>query len=356
MIALGLMSGTSADGVDAALIRTDGEAMFEFLGAITLPYSDKLRAELIKIAKQDVPLERVMLVERELTQAHVLACEQLKNEFAPHRHVDVIGFHGHTIRHDAKRQLTWQIGDAALLSSRLKTTVVSDFRRADIAAGGEGAPLAPLFHRQLFATSDEVTMVLNLGGVANVTWIGHDGLIAAGDTGPGCGLLDEWAMRHLNEPFDRDGVLSQTGKVDHSIVSKILEHDFFRRPIPKSADRYEFCFVDVDALQPGDGAATLCAVTVAGVVSAVEGLPARPESIWVTGGGAKHPLLLSMLREQLGNVQPIEAAGFRSDSLEAECFAWLAVRRLRHLPTSLPETTGCKIATCGGAVTESPTS
>ena len=133
---------------------------------------------------------------------------------------------------------------------------------------------------------------------------------------------------------------------------KSLEHEFFRRPIPKSADRYEFGFIDVDSLAPADGAATLCAVTVAGVVAAVDQLPTRPDSTWVAGGGAQHPLLMSMLQNELGNVQPIEAAGFRSDSLEAECFAWLAVRRLRGLPTSLPETTGCEVATCGGAITD----
>jgi len=346
------MSGTSADGVDAALVRTDGEAVLEFIGATTLPYSDELRVGLIDAAKHDVPLERVLLLERDLTESHVVACERLRAQCGIEEKIDVVGFHGHTIKHDANQGITWQIGDAALLSSRLRSTVVNDFRRADLAAGGEGAPLAPLFHRKLFADSDEVTMVLNLGGVANVSWIGRDGQIVAGDTGPGCGLLDEWASRHLQEPFDRDGVLALTGQVEESIVAKALENDFFRRPIPKSADRYEFGFVDVSGLTPADGAATLCALTVAGVVSTVENFPARPDSTWVTGGGAQHPLLMSLLQKQLGNVQPIEAAGYRSESLEAECFAWLAVRRLRQLPTSLPETTGCKYATSGGAVSE----
>ena len=353
VFALGLMSGTSADGVDAALVKTDGELQFEFLHAITVPYSDSLRRQLLDAARADMPLSDVLQLERDLTDAHVHACDDVLSQVntITRQDVGVIGFHGHTIRHDGTRGLTWQLGDASFLSAKTCCRVVCDFRRRDMAAGGQGAPLAPLFHKMLLAEKSAPTVVLNLGGVANVTWIGANGEILAGDTGPGCGLLDAWAKLHLGTAFDRDGGLARAGAPDLEVVNRAMRAPFFQASIPKSADRYDFDGLDLGRLSPSDGAATLCAITVAAVASTVRQLPDYPKSIWVAGGGSKHPVLMEMLRKELGPVQSIDAAGCRADSLEAECFAWLAVRRLRNLATSVPETTGCSHPTCGGSVT-----
>lgn len=353
ILAIGLMSGTSGDGVDAAIVKTNGESQFEFLKAITLPYDQQLRQRILRIAQSDVALNEVLRVEREVTQHHVTACKLLLQE-QPGLQPDVIGFHGHTIRHVPAERLTWQIGDASKLAAAMKCCVVSDFRKRDLAAGGQGAPLAPLFHQQLLANTTAnkcPAVVLNLGGVANVTWLGDNGEILAGDVGPGCGLLDAWSLQQLGEPYDANGELASQGEVQRHVVEATMAQPFFQARLPKSADRFQFAVQDIDKLSAEDGAATLCAITVAGIKTAVQQhLPQHPNFVWVCGGGVHHPVIMAMLRDEFENVEPIEAAGLRSDSLEAECFAWLAVRRLRGLPTSLPETTGCVQPTCGGLI------
>ncbi|MCA9217709.1 MAG: anhydro-N-acetylmuramic acid kinase [Planctomycetales bacterium] len=352
---IGLMSGTSADGVDAALVETDGETEFSFLSSLTVPYDSDLRDHLINAAQFDCPVIELMQLERRLTEVHVAACSELVKQTGHSiQDVQLIGFHGHTIRHNAEQRLTWQLGDASLLAESTQCPVVHDFRRRDIAAGGQGAPLAPLFHRMLAKPLPRPTAILNIGGVANITWIGPSEEIMAADTGPGCGLLDTWVQHQFNVPFDRDGAFSKQGSPNEAVIRDALDLPFFRKPIPKSADRFEFDAIDVTHLDAADGAATLCAITVTGVTSVVRQLPQPPKAIWVTGGGSRNPTIVSMLQRELGDVRPIEGAGLRSESLEAECFAWLAVRRIRNLPTSLPQTTRCENPTCGGSVTGNP--
>ncbi len=262
----------------------------------------------------------------------------------------MIGLHGHTIRHEPAQGYTWQIGDAATLAERSGLTVVSDFRRRDVAAGGEGAPLVPLFHAMLFADHEKPLAVLNLGGVANVTWLGEDGSIVAGDTGPGCGLLDAWTRQATGQAFDRDGALANRGSIAAAAVQSALEKPYFQRDLPKSADRFEFVELLPNGLSAEDGAATLCAITAAAVSRAMAPL-GRPRTLWLTGGGARHPRMRQLLEERFPRVAGVEDCGLHGDSLEAECFAWLAVRRLRGLVTTLPSTTGCRQATCGGVLT-----
>ncbi len=353
-LVIGLMSGTSADGVDAALIRTDGADEFEFIDALTVNYDTNFRTKLIQTARgrneTDDPLANVLELERQLTDVHIEACHQLRRRY-PGRPIELIGFHGHTLRHDPSRNFTRQIGDAARLSQACRIPVVSDFRRMDMAAGGQGAPLAPLFHQLLLHDTEKPAVVLNLGGVANVTWLGRNDAILAGDTGPGCGLLDAWMQQRLGLPFDKDGVVAAAGSVHMDIVRTALQSPFFQLPMPKSADRFQFSVPSLDTLDTANGAATLCALTVGAVVQALGNVPATPQSVTVTGGGASHPVIMRMLAEHFANVSTAEATGLRGDSMEAECFAWLAVRRLRGLPTSLPETTGCRVPTCGGLLT-----
>lgn len=356
-LALGLMSGTSADGIDVALVRTDGESLIDPLGGTTVPYESSFRRRLLQLARHDVPLLEVLRVQQQLTDLHAsairVACEQLAT--SPDD-LDVVGFHGHTVRHLPAEHLSWQIGNGSQLAQRIGRPVVCDFRQADLAAGGQGAPLAPLYHQAIlrnWATAHDLKlpqMALNLGGVANLTWFDQDQIIS-GDTGPGCGLLDAWVERHTGQSMDRDGELALHGRVHGDLVSAILaDFEFFQQPLPKSADRFDFDAIDLDGLSLQDGAATLCALTVGGVAAAVATLPQPPRHVWVTGGGGKHPLMMQLLQDKFSpsQVAPISTVGHHPDLLEAECFAWLAVRRLRGLPTSLPSTTGARVATCGG--------
>ena len=350
-LAVGLMSGTSGDGVDAALLETDGETKIGFLGGITLPYDSDLRARLLEASQHDIPLNELLQIEADITDHHVQAVKQLFSQQAKlAKKVELVGFHGHTIRHLPGSGMTLQIGNPWILARELNLPVVSDFRRCDMAAGGQGAPLVAMFHRALFSDEPRPTLVLNLGGVANVTWLGDHDEIIAGDTGPGCGLLDEWAVTMADMPHDRDGHLAAAGEIDTETVEAALATPFFQQPLPKSADRYDFDHVDVSHLSVEDGAATLCAVTAEAVYRAVAKLPRMPKCTWVTGGGVHHPVMMKLLSQRLGKIRVVNEFGLNPDTLEAECFAWLAVRQQRGLPLTIPETTGCDQPRAGGTV------
>ncbi len=348
------MSGTSADGIDVAALHTDGESTIKYLGSSTAPYPANVRDALLRVAEHDISLVEVLRIEQQITKIHAQSVQQLLTDvsLAP-RDVHVIGFHGHTIRHLPDEGLTWQIGNALLLSERTGIRVVSDFRRRDMAAGGQGAPLAALFHAALLPEKIEKPVaVLNIGGVANVTWIGSDGTILAGDTGPGCGLLDRWCQSQTGQPLDHDGELALQGRVNQVSVEQSLDQPFFQQPFPKSADRFDFGHINMSHLSPADGAATLCAITAAAIAAAMQQMPTMPKRTFVTGGGGQHPVLMQQLRERLPGIASVSDIGWRPDSLEAECFAWLAVRSLRGLPLSLPSTTGVRQPTRGGMATQ----
>src|SRR6476659_1737656 len=214
--ALGLMSGTSADGADVALIATDGENVIEFFGGLTLPYDRDLRARVLEASQHDVPLLEVARVERDITLHHAEAVAELLRTLPPEtiEGTNLIGFHGHTVRHIASEHICWQLSNPWLLAEKTRMRVVSDFRRHDVAVGGQGAPLVGMFHRALFSNEPRPTVILNLGGVANITWLGENEEIIAGDTGPVCGLLDEWIQEMSGHSHDKDGQMAQKGKVN----------------------------------------------------------------------------------------------------------------------------------------------
>ena len=352
-IVAGLMSGTSGDGVDVAALSTDGHNQIELLGGLTHPYPEELRLRVLEASQHDVPILEMLRLEKEVTQHHVEAVERLFGQLGKKaRQVELIGFHGHTVRHVPSEGLTMQIGNPWLLAHALDLPVVSDFRRSDMADHGQGAPLVSLFHQALFAKERRPTLVLNLGGVANVTWLGSQNEIIGGDTGPGCGLIDEWAQTMADLPHDRDGQLASTGTVDEKTVTAALEAPFFSLPLPKSADRYDFDHVDVSGLSVEDGAATLCAVTAEAIYQAVRRLPEMPGHLWVTGGGVHHPVLMKMLGDRFGEIKDVCELGLNPDTLEAECFAWLAVRHKMMLPLTIPETTGCQRPLSGGVLVQ----
>ena len=347
-LALGLMSGTSLDGIDAALVSTDGLAVVRPGARLTVPYDPAVRARLRETlgGRGDVAA-----VQRELTQCHAAAVAALLDAAGLEADaVDVIGFHGHTIDHRPEESLTWQLGDGALLAWLTGIDVVCDFRSRDVAAGGQGAPLAPLYHAALAAGLARPLAVLNIGGVANLTWLGEGGMLLAFDTGPGCALLDDWVRRHVGREFDADGALARQGAVDESVIARVLEHPYFGRPPPKSLDRGAFAGAAA-GLSAADGAATLAAFTAAAVGSARAHLPAPPKQWFVAGGGRCNPVLMECLRAVLGDsVAAVEAVGWDGDALEAQAFAYLAVRSLRGYALTLPATTGTPRSLTGGAL------
>jgi anhydro-N-acetylmuramic acid kinase len=350
MRAIGLMSGTSLDGVDAAWIETDGESIGRTGPAMTLRYQDGLRADLRRLLElapglaKDDPLLRD--VERRLTLDHAMAVSILGMP------ADVAGLHGQTILHAPARKITWQIGDAALLAARCHMRVVYDFRSADVAAGGQGAPLVPLFHAALARDVPKPLLIVNIGGVANATFLGADGEILACDTGPGNGPLDDWVMRNTGAAYDRGGALAASGLVRQDRMALLMSDPYFARPAPKSLDRLHFSEIIARAvlgMDAADGAATLAAFTTAAI--AAWRLPAPPVRVLVCGGGRKNKNMMDRLGKAFdAPVDPVEAVGWDGDALEAQCFGFLAVRVLRGLPLSLPTTTGVAAPMTGGRV------
>jgi anhydro-N-acetylmuramic acid kinase len=350
------MSGTSLDGIDVAALATDGEQTVIAGPAETFPYPDGFRDRLRGVLGGAGPQSEIAAVEAELTRLHADAVARFRVRF-PEVAVALIGFHGHTILHRPEQRRTWQIGDGALLARLTGTDVVGDFRSADVAAGGQGAPLAPLYHAALAAGREKPVAVLNLGGVGNATWIGEgpDDILAF-DTGPGNALIDDWVRRHTGRAADFDGALALAGRVSEPHVIRFLEHPFFARTPPKSLDRDDFRDAIPEGLSLEDGAATLTEMTAAAVAAALRHFPAAPRAWLVCGGGRRNPAIMRALVRRLGGVpvRPVEAVGWDGDALEAQAFAFLAVRSLRGLPLSLPATTGAPYPIRGGRVFRAP--
>jgi anhydro-N-acetylmuramic acid kinase len=297
--------------------------------------------------------EPIAEVERELTERHATAVQLLLGRAGrAAKEIGLIGFHGQTILHEPDQRRTVQIGDGALLARRTGIDVVNDFRSDDVAAGGQGAPLAPILHDALAAGLERPLAVLNLGGVGNVTWIGDaldEPRLLAFDTGPANALIDDWALRHTGRALDRDGVLARSGQVDEALLQTWLQHPYFALPAPKSLDRDAFRAFMPDGLSAADGAATLTAFTAASVAKALALLPRPPRRWLVTGGGRHNPVLMSALRERLSApVEAVESVGWDGDALEAQAFAYMAVRAKAGLPISFPGTTGVPQPLTGG--------
>ncbi|NCC21085.1 MAG: anhydro-N-acetylmuramic acid kinase [Alphaproteobacteria bacterium] len=353
--AVGLMSGTSLDGIDAALIQTDGEALVVPISFATLPFDPDLQASLREhLGAREDGSGGIARAEKELTLAQADAVrEVLGGTGFSLAQVDIVGFHGQTLSHDPDNGFTWQIGDGALMAQELGVDVVNDFRTNDVRHGGQGAPFLPLYHRARMMSSnvERPVAILNIGGVANITWIG-DGSpddIVAFDTGPGNALIDDFVRARRGMRFDRDGKLAKQGSLNQDFLMEWLRHPYFGKKPPKSLDRNDFHPGALAALADEDGAATLTAFTVYAVEKAFSHLPAMPKSLYVTGGGRRNPEIMEGLRAVLRTpVAPVEDLGWNGDALEAEGFAYLAVRSLKGLSLSLPATTGVREPVSGG--------
>lgn len=377
MRAVGLMSGTSLDGIDVALVTTDGEDAIERGPSLTVPYDADMRRALRGALEEARGLKTrwdrpgsLKDVEAELTVAHSRAVERFLKEHGLERDaIDVIGFHGQTVLHRPPAThvlttpegvpfdgrdlgMTVQLGDGALLAKLTGIDVVYDMRDADVAAGGQGAPLVPVYHRALAARLPQRPVAfVNIGGVANVTWIGADGRLLAFDTGPGNALIDDWMAKRAGVPHDAGGAMAAKGRVNEDVLRFYLGHSFFSAPPPKSLDRNAFFSDLVDWMTVEDGAATLTAFTAGAIARAREHMPDEP-ALWIVGGGGrKNATLMGMIAAKVENaVVPAEAVGLSGDSLEAEAWAYLAVRSLAGLPLTFPGTTGAPTPLTGGVL------
>jgi anhydro-N-acetylmuramic acid kinase len=364
--AIGLMSGTSMDGIDVALIETDGEDAVVRGPAATFGYPPDFRSRLAEALNDARGLRNrnarpgcLGAVERELTERHAAAVTRFLAEqsLAP-ADIAVIGFHGQTVWHAPEQSVTVQLGDGGRLAKLTGIDVIHDLRAADVAAGGQGAPLVPIYHRALAAKLPaRPVAVVNIGGVANVTWVGRNGALLAFDTGPGNALIDDWMLRHTGAAMDPEGSTAASGRVDDDALARLFVDEYFGRALseyfarvpPKSLDRNAFRSDVVEGLSLADGAATLTAFTAAAIGRAREHFPEEP-SLWVIcGGGRRNRTLMAMLAARVESaVVPAEAAGFDGDAVEAEAWAYLAVRSLKGLPITFPGTTGVASPMPGG--------
>ena len=356
MLAIGLMSGTSLDGIDAALIDTDGEARVRPVAFRYEAWSGPARAQLAEATELALTFERpraspALVAAGELVdRMHILAVRKLLAQAnVTANEIDVIGYHGQTVAHRPDRGWTWQIGNGQAIADALGIRVVGDFRSNDVAQGGQGAPLLPVYHRALLAGVARPVAVLNLGGVGNLTWIGAGDELVAFDTGPANGLVDDWVAAHSGARYDAGGTLAATGRVDDAVLAAMLDHPWFDMPPPKSLDRRDFTMQAAAGLSPADGAATLTAFTAASIAEGLRWLPQPPLRLIVAGGGRHNPVMMAMIASRTGcPTEPIDTLALDGDAIEAQGFAYMAVRSVGNLPISFPGTTGCAKPATGG--------
>ncbi|SEK38272.1 anhydro-N-acetylmuramic acid kinase [Pacificibacter marinus] len=348
----GCMSGTSLDGVDVALLHTDGETIFDFGDSYFRAYSKSeqalLRSQLGLWAASEAAVE---LIET----AHSEALSQVQG-------FEMVGFHGQTFAHDPQGLGTYQAGDGGVLAQITGKPVVWDFRSNDVKMGGQGAPLAPFFHHACarYIKATEPVVFLNLGGVGNLTWVdplienpADTGALLAFDTGPANAPINDLMQTRLGKSYDENGDLAATGQVDAALLGQFMRHSYFLKMPPKSLDRNDFhdVLAQVAHLNDADAAATLTAMAAASVAQGMEHCPRPPARVLVCGGGSKNATLMAMIAAGVDcPVVPIETVGLDGDMLEAQAFAYLAMRVTRGLPTSCPTTTGVAAAIGGGRV------
>ena len=350
------MSGTSLDGIDVSLVKTDGEKLVERGPSATFAFDQNQQDILRHVLEQAKDITQrnqrpgnLASTEKSVTQWHAEAVHKFldQNNLRP-SNIDVIGFHGQTVVHKPDQQLTVQLGDGAVLAKATGIKVVYDMRDADVAAGGQGAPLVPAYHRAM-AQETPIAFV-NIGGVANVTHVASDGYLTAFDTGPGNALINDWLKQHTGLNFDRNGQTAAKGHLSVSHLKAALATEYFSKRPPKSLDRNSFEHLDFFGLELEDGAATLTAFTAHSIARAAYWFH-EPVKKWVICGGGRHnATLMHMLREILSNVKSAEDEGLNGDSMEAEAWAYLAVRSLRGLPITFPGTTGVKVEITGGVL------
>jgi len=350
--ALGLMSGTSLDGVDVAVIDTDGERVEGFGPAATYPHAEATRELVRAVFGATNRSSATDAAEAAITTAHIEAVRRFaREEGVDLNSIDVVGFHGQTITHKPQDGFTWQIGDGHALARALGRPVVADLRSADVAAGGQGAPLVPVFHQALVRDLELPVAVVNIGGVANVTWVGKDGRLVAFDTGPGNAPIDDFVRKFTNQTIDLDGMIAARGEVEVSAVRAFISSSYFLKFPPKSLDRNDFHFDLPISLEVQSGVSTLTYCVSLGLSSAQAYFPAPARTWIVCGGGSRNATMMRWLSQLIdGRVTTGADYGWNVEALEAQAFAFLAVRHLRGLPNSFPSTTGTDRPIVGGVL------
>ncbi|WP_374545539.1 anhydro-N-acetylmuramic acid kinase [Rhodoblastus sp.] len=359
--AIGAMTGTSMDGVDLAFLETDGRQTLRFGPTASYPFSDEDRALLRSavdaakyLARREDRPGPLAAAEELITRRHVdVIRDFLARERIDAAAVDLVGFHGQTVLHRPDRGLTVQIGDGAALARTVGIDVAYDLRAADMAAGGQGAPLVPVFHRALAEASGAVLPLLfvNIGGVANMTFVSPERDPIACDAGPGNALLDDLMLARTGAVMDAGGACALSGTVDEAALASLMSHSYFSQSLPKSLDRNAFSSDPVSALSNADAAATLVAFTACAILAHLRFLPETPRMIVLCGGGARNPAIVRALAERAPSpVRRAEDFGWDSQAIEAQAFAFLAVRSVKGLPLTFPTTTGVREPTSGGAL------
>ena len=348
------------DGIDVALIRTDGQNIVEPGPSATVDFDARTRARLTLAMQQATNISQrnqrpgdLTAIERQITDAHIKAVESfLQLNGLRDSEIDIIGFHGQTVLHRPDDRLTVQLGDGQRLADKLSIPVVYDLRAADVAAGGQGAPLVPVYHRALAAGfAARPVAFVNIGGISNITWVGEGDALLAFDCGPGNAMLDDWTLQHTGKPFDEGGVYARSGKLNEEVLHDYLRLPFFNQPVPKSLDRGDFTLDGLQALSGPDGARTLTELTAKSIASAAVWFSLPPKDWIICGGGRRNKFLMQRIAANVqGIVTPAEAHHRNGDSMEAEAFAYLAVRSLKGLPITYPTTTGVPQPMTGGVL------
>ncbi|MFC5385771.1 anhydro-N-acetylmuramic acid kinase [Aquamicrobium segne] len=372
--AIGLMSGTSMDGIDLAMLRTDGVNLVEQGPCLSVPYEAAFRERIIaglEVAKQITQRSArpgdLAALEQDITRRHAAAVEKfLSDQAGCWTKPELIGFHGQTVLHRPQQALTVQLGDGQMLADLTGLPVVFDMRAEDMRHGGQGAPLVPAYHAALARSLPEniagrfPVVFVNIGGISNITYVPKNGDPIAFDTGPGNGLIDQWVMQKVGISFDQDGEIARQGQVDEDVVASYLQSPFFDRPGPKSLDRGDFTLAQAEGLKLADGARTLAALSARAILKATTHLPERPVLWIICGGGRKNPHIMHDLKagaQKMGaQVISAEEAGLDGDATEAEAWAYLAVRSYKKMPLTFPSTTGCDRPVSGGIFVKKPLS
>jgi anhydro-N-acetylmuramic acid kinase len=356
---IGLMSGTSADGIDISIVNTDGVDLSSNNQNLIFPYSENIKKKLRFIMNNPEYIWKkkslINTLDLSVTKEHIDAVNFVKRKYGIKP--SLIGFHGQTIFHDMKKKISIQLGNGRLLSEKTNCKVVFDFRSQDIQNGGEGAPLAPIYHQyilnKLFGKT--AACMINIGGVSNLSYVSNE-LVSGFDTGPGCGLMDEYMQKNFNKHFDEHGTIASFGIPNQKIIKKIMNDSFFKKPPPKSIDKFQFkhIFEDKEFLKLNvfDGMATLCNLTADTISVALQELNPLPKAVLISGGGRHNNLLLTLIKNKTNsNIFKIDDYNFDGDFVESELIAYLAARCLNNLPSTYPFTTGTKFPTiCGRLV------